>query len=483
MQLSTPNGPISQHPTNEHPLSECSSARIALEADGKLAQCANEKSSLLSGFEAIIDGGPLADELQGESMLCVHQIVKQRAMEQPDTPAIIGLHRTLSYSQLWHEVERLAALIQSQKGKPELHQPVFGKPVRFPSVAILLPHCEEYIICNLAIFEAGSSMLLLEPHYSKELVVEMLQNTGVGLVLTQSALGQNLPTDLLKAKGITVFCVEGRDAGASGTSGAWLHACDGLVAEPAETGLDELAYITMTSGSTGKPKAIRNTHRAATIDFLARIQMFPYAEVRAGQSRSRIFPFRSRRSFSLQDETMEGLNMFFAWECLRPLLRCRTAVIIPDEHMFDVPAFLLFIRQHGIQRFMISPSLLRSIVDYPGQNLGKAFELTKFIYLQGEVLPAPTMISLYEREKAHALVNTEILNIYGAWYTIRVCRYMVYIIRVCRYMGMCQHRVLAGAPRQLQAARGAARGADRGQDECGTGRDPDADGSSDAAGS
>jgi hypothetical protein len=68
MQLSTPNEPILQHPTNEHPLSECSSALVALEADGKLAQCAdaigssprrretNKKSSLLVHVNPLFRG-------------------------------------------------------------------------------------------------------------------------------------------------------------------------------------------------------------------------------------------------------------------------------------------------------------------------------------------------------------------------------------------------------------------------------------------
>jgi acyl-CoA synthetase (AMP-forming)/AMP-acid ligase II len=380
-------------PTEEMPPAESSEQILARES------LHSAKNASYDSGKAILDGGPLAVELREEATMCVHQLVKLQALEVPDKPAIVGLRRTLSYAQLWHEVEQLAAFIQSQTGKPEMHETVFGAPVRFPSVAILLPHCEEYILANLAIFESGSSMLLLEANYPQALVGDLLRETGVGLVLTQSALKKHLPTAVLEAEGIVVFCVEDLATESRGqTSGAWLDACAGLTLTPAHTGLDELAYITMTSGSTGKPKAIRNTHRAATLDFLARIQMFPYSD----------------------DETTEGLNMFFAWECLRPLLRARTAVIIPDERMFDVPAFLQFIREHSIHRFMISPSLLRTIVDFPGQDLGQAFEYTKYIYLQGEVLSGPTVTSLYERSEVQTLVNTELLNIYGTWECVNI---------------------------------------------------------------
>ena len=86
-----------------------------------------------------------------------------------------------------------------------------------------------------------------------------------------------------------------------------------------ESSLDDLAYITMTSGSTGKPKAIRNAHRAATIDFVCRCDMYPYETGTTGDTANPPGNQVER----------EGVNMFFAWECLRPLLRGATAVVIP----------------------------------------------------------------------------------------------------------------------------------------------------------
>ena len=81
---------------------------------------------------------------------------------------------------------------------------------------------------------------------------------------------------------------------------------------PPEVGPDSVAYLTMTSGSTGKPKAVVNSHRGAVVCFWGRYAIFPYRE-----------------------DAREGLNVFFAWECLRAILQGKTAVIIPDELILD----------------------------------------------------------------------------------------------------------------------------------------------------
>ena len=59
-------------------------------------------------------------------------------------------------------------------------------------------------------------------------------------------------------------------------------------------GLDSLAYVTFTSGTTGAPKAIQNTHRGASTCFVPLYSLYPYDE---GER--------------------EGMNVFFAWNCLR----------------------------------------------------------------------------------------------------------------------------------------------------------------------
>lgn len=197
---------------------------------------------------------------------------------------------------------------------------------------------EEYIIANLAIFKAGGAIFLLETNYTKELLSELIVAGGIKTILTTSDMVAGLPE---KYQGPEFsHRLDGdwmdrlRDTDAAGR-------LPNLV-DPGVTPTS-LGYITMTSGSTGKPKAILNDHHAAVMCYLARFKMYPY---RPGER--------------------EGLNVFFAWECLRAVIDGSIAVVIPDDVIFDPPRLLRLIKQRQITRLMVTPSLLKTILDFPG---------------------------------------------------------------------------------------------------------------------
>ena len=78
--------------------------------------------------------------------------------------------------------------------------------------------------------------------------------------------------------------------------------------------LDSLAYIVYSSGTTGKPKGIACPHRGSVFSYKWRFEHFKYNE---------------------DIEEVEGCNVFFNWEMLRPLLRGKLLVVIPDDVIYD----------------------------------------------------------------------------------------------------------------------------------------------------
>ena len=160
-----------------------------------------------------------------------------------------------------------------------------------------------------------------------------------------------------------------------------------------EVGLDDIAYVTMTSGSTGKPKGVVNTHLGAVCNFLPRFEILPY-----------------------KTEEIEGLNVFFAWECLRPLLRGVTACIIPDELIFDPKKLVNFIEAQGITRLMTTTQLVEAILEHPGLDVETKLMKVHLWLLEGEPVPSRVVDKWLSRVRGGGVL----VNVYSTWESLDI---------------------------------------------------------------
>ena len=296
-----------------------------------------------------------------------HELFDEQARRSPDVIAIVDVLRQLTYEQLRLESDLLARKIQQLGG---------GKG---SIIGSYMPHRAEYIIANLAIFKAGGAIFPLETNYPPELLAELAEMAGIDIVLTIEEMKGMLPTELRTAD--HSICLEGE----------WYATLQGAdLPELRDPGvcLADPAYVTMTSGSTGRPKGIINAHIGATCNFLARFDLVPYHE---GER--------------------EALNVFFVWECLRPLLKGATAYIIPDDVIFDPKRLANFIHEHCITRLMTTTQLLEAILEYPGLNVASRLDSIRYWYLEGEPVPARVVNKwLAELGDGHGLYN-----VYSTW--------------------------------------------------------------------
>jgi amino acid adenylation domain-containing protein len=192
-----------------------------------------ERESLLAG-----SSGPLRDYPAG---LRVHDLFAAQAARTPRAPALVHAGKVLDYAELERAANRLANHLRRLGAGPETR------------VGICLRRGPELVAAMLAILKAGGAYVPLDPAYPGERLGYMLEDAGVTLVITDSALADRLPKG---AAGLLLLDV-GRDAIAAESAAA------------PESGVlpENLSHVIFTSGSTGRPKGVMIRH-SSTVGLL-----------------------------------------------------------------------------------------------------------------------------------------------------------------------------------------------------------------------
>lgn len=165
----------------------------------------------------------------------IHDLFAAHAARMPDAPAITSRGQTLSYARLDARSDRLARHLRARGvGAGTL-------------VGIHVERGCDLIVAVLAVHKAGGAYLPLDPGYPAERLAHMIADSGVPLILSQSAIA-----DRLAAGSASVVRVD-----------AEITTADGDAVPPASPpSPDDLAYVIYTSGSTGLPKGVMVEHRS-----------------------------------------------------------------------------------------------------------------------------------------------------------------------------------------------------------------------------
>lgn len=173
-------------------------------------------------------------------------LVRQAAATAPAKAALVTSTRTLTWSELDQQVDRLAGGLLAR-----------GLSAG-DRVAILLPNSLEFALSYFALLRAGLVAVPLNTSYTATEVDFQLQDSAARLVITDEGLAEAvISADVLLVR-----------------SPAWdeLGAAAPYGGEPGAAG-EDLAVLLYTSGTTGRPKGAMLSHRAllANLDQLRRI--------------------------------------------------------------------------------------------------------------------------------------------------------------------------------------------------------------------
>ncbi|XP_063239696.1 uncharacterized protein LOC134540730 [Bacillus rossius redtenbacheri] len=310
---------------------------------------------------------------------CLHEWFAAQAGSTPGAVAVVSDDgRQMSFSELDHASDVLAARLRHLgAGKNSV-------------VCIFMERSAEYVVSYIGILKAGAAYLPLETAYPPQLLAAVLEDARPLAACTKSALAARLPSGS-ETRPLAVLLLEGD----------WLlqfgRPPQPLPAAPPSS-LDDMAYTVYSSGTTGRPKGIQYPHRGAVFSYHWRHLAYPY-----------------------QPDDREACNVFFVWECLRPLLKGIPLYIIPDDVIYDPPKLTSFLKRHGITRMLFTPSLLQTVLDSKGVDLEESFKTMRQVWLCGEVVTAALrdhalatlpracrLLNLYSVSEAHDVAAADL---------------------------------------------------------------------------
>ncbi|HEX7287366.1 MAG TPA: amino acid adenylation domain-containing protein [Candidatus Angelobacter sp.] len=168
----------------------------------------------------------------------LHELVSEHAHSKPDATAIEWEGGRCSYQDLNARANRLARYLRALGVGPEVQVGLYGG------------RSLEMIVGLLGILKAGGAYVPLDGDCPKERLAWMIEDLGIGIVVTQARYRDGVPGYWIQA-----VCVDSDWEEIARESPDELED---------QSGPDNLAYAIYTSGSTGKAKAVGIEHRQLT---------------------------------------------------------------------------------------------------------------------------------------------------------------------------------------------------------------------------
>lgn len=221
----------------------------------------NLAAAMVSGEEQPVDSLSMLSDSERRRLLdewndtgvefaretCVHELFEKQANQNADRVAVACGEQQLSYGELNRRANQLAHYLRALGVQPEM------------PVALCMERSPEMIVGLLAVQKAGGVYVPLDPAYPTERLRWMVEDSGVGALLTEPAIAGRF-------RGISAPVID------LGDRAEWRRWPAHNPEKPAgSVNSERLLYVIYTSGSTGKPKGVMVSHRAV-VNFLGSME-------------------------------------------------------------------------------------------------------------------------------------------------------------------------------------------------------------------
>lgn len=112
---------------------------------------------------------------------CLHPLVEAQAARTPEATAVVHGEIELSYRELNRRANVLAHRLRAEGVGPDV------------PVGIAMQRSPELVVALLAVLKAGGAYVPMDPGYPAERLAFLAEDSGIGLLLTQTFLQDELP--------------------------------------------------------------------------------------------------------------------------------------------------------------------------------------------------------------------------------------------------------------------------------------------------
>ncbi|WP_370844829.1 amino acid adenylation domain-containing protein [Pseudomonas putida] len=301
------------------------------------------------------------DTLQLHDERCLHQLIAAQAARAPQAVALSFEGQHWTYAQLETQANRWAH---------RLVEHGVGADVR---VGLAAERGPWMIVGLMAILKAGGAYVPLDPQAPQQRLSYIIEDSGIALLLTQSAL---LP-GLVVPAGLPTLTLEDDVQGyADSTPQVRVHA-------------DNLAYVIYTSGSTGRPKGTLLPHRNAVRLFLATEAWFGFG----ADDVWTLF-----HSFAFD---------FSVWEIFGALIYGGRLVIVPQAVSRAPEAFYQLLCDERVTVLNQTPSAFKALMQIACSPTVVGAHALRHVVFGGEALEVKALRPWFERfgDQAPRLIN------------------------------------------------------------------------------
>ncbi|HEX4714240.1 MAG TPA: amino acid adenylation domain-containing protein, partial [Ktedonobacteraceae bacterium] len=278
---------------------------------------------------------------------CIHDFFVEQVEQNPGARAVVCGEEQLTYQQLHERSRDLAMYLQELGVKPD------------SVVGLCMERSLEMMVGILGTVQAGGAYLPLDPGHPEERVAYMLEDSEVGIVLTQDKYKNKIRSWMVEEARIISLDGEWGEVSERATrmrrEGKELR-CE---AEP-----EHAVYVIYTSGSTGKPKGVVVEHRAL-------VNRIEWMQKRYGLEAGEVVLQKTPYSFDVS-----------VWEFFWPMMAGATVVMAAPEGHKDVGYLEEVIEERQVTTLHFVPSMLHTFLE----NGRGEWRSVKRIFSSGEAL-------------------------------------------------------------------------------------------------
>lgn len=249
----------------------------------------------------------------------IHQVFEARAQIRPDKSALVFAGQVISYRELDKRAKLWTERLLELGAGPEC------------CVGVCAVRSVDLIVGLLAVLKAGAAYVPLDPNYPENRLDYMLNDAGIKLILTQSAL-----VDRFQHRAMNILCLD------ESVNSVKQQEKKPVVSR--SLSLDNTAYIIYTSGSTGRPKGVAVSHRNLLHSTLARTNYY----------REPLECFLLLSSFAF-DSSVAGIF----WTLSQGGCLC----LPQDEELTNPAALSELISQYRVTHLLALPSFYTAIIN------------------------------------------------------------------------------------------------------------------------